>query len=110
MRKDSAMLKLHPKSQGMGDSAYQGIQGWHPFLSFVHPQKKPKGKELSPEEKTNNKTLSSIRVKVEHVIAYMKHFNILRHDFRNKLTNNLDNINRPFFTIACLYNFSLSHR
>lgn len=110
MRNDPTMFKIPPKSQGVGDSAYQGLQGWHPFLSFVHPQKKPKGKELSQEEKINNKTLSSIRVRVEHVIAYMKHFNILRHDFRNKLTDELDNINKPFFTIACLYNFSLTHR
>lgn len=110
MRNDPTMLNIPPESHGMGDSAYQGIPGWHPFLTFIIPQKKPKGKELLQEEKTNNRMISSIRVKIEHVIAYMKHFNILRHDFRNKLTDNLENISKPFFTIACLYNFSLSHR
>jgi hypothetical protein len=117
MRNDPTMLKIPPKSQGMGDLAYQGIPGWHPFLSFLIPQKKPKGKELSAEDKTNNKTVSSIRVKVEHVNAFMKHFNILRHDFRNRLSDrhnliedNLDIVHRPFFTIACLYNFSLAHQ
>jgi len=117
MRNDPTMLKIPPKSQGMGDLAYEGIPGWHPFLSFISPQKKPKGKELSAKDKATNNSISSIRVKAEHVNAFMKHFNILRHDFRNRLRDirnpnpdNLDAVHRPFFTIACLYNFSLTHR
>lgn len=117
MRNDPTMFKIPPKSQGMGDRAYEGIPGWHPFLSFITPKKKPKGKELSAADKANNKTISSIRVKAEHPLAFLKHFNILRHDFRNRLRDirnpdldNLDTVHRPFFTIACLYNFALSHR
>lgn len=112
MEDDPLMLKLPPKSTGLGDLAYQGIKGWHPLLTFIHPQKKAKRKELSSEGKQINKTISSIRVKIEHVFAYMKHFNILRHDFRNKLPHPevLDKVHLPFFNIACIYNFCLSNK
>ena len=43
-------------------------------------RKKPK-QELTEEEKRNNKTLSSLRVQVEHVICHLNYFKI----FSNKL-------------------------
>lgn len=95
-------LYMPPDSVGMGDKAYEGTQHCHPFLKMVIPKRKPKGKELSKEEKLNNKAISSIRVRVEHPISYLKHFNILNHKFRSRV----EKADLPFQTIAAIYNFT----
>ena len=47
-----------------------GFQGYHPVgVHMYQPKKKPKGKELTPEEKAENKIISSIRILIEHIIA-----------------------------------------
>ena len=61
----------------IGDTAYLGT-------SISIPYKKPKGKELTKEQKLYNKRLSSIRVVVEHGIGKMKIWQILSQRFRNR--------------------------
>jgi len=100
---DPVFLKLPPGSKALGDSAYVGIH--HPFLKLVTPVKKPPGMELGEMDKHNNKSISQIRVRVEHPLAYLKHFNILSQKFRNKIST----ADLPFRNIACLYNFSRSY-
>ena len=85
---------------GMADKGYEGVG--HPLLSMVIPKKKPPGRELTIEEKHNNKTISSIRVHVEHPFSYMKHFNILSHKYRSRI----EAADLPFKTIAAIYNFT----
>lgn len=104
--RDPTVLRVPPKAKGLGDSGYEGARGVNPFISFVTPFKKPRGKELSLSQKTTNKTLSSVRVRVEHVLAYMKHFNILSHTFRNRIPK----ADQSFLNIACLYNFTRTYR
>lgn len=99
-------LKLPPGAKGMGDSAYQGVSPEHPFLTMIIPQKKPPGGELSDGEKETNRKISSMRVRVEHPIAYLKHFNILSQKFRSRLTL----ADQPIHTIAAIYNFTREHR
>jgi len=47
------------------------------------PQKKPKGKELGIADKFFNHIISSVRMKVEHVIAGIKRCRIVKDVFRN---------------------------
>ncbi len=101
---DPLFLKIPPNSTGMGDSAYQGVK--HPFLRMVVPKKSPPKGELSKEEKNVNKSISSIRVRSEHPISYLKHFNILSHRFRNDLKHS----HQPFLTISAIYNFTRTHK
>ncbi len=89
---------------GMGDLGYQGTDDLSPQLKMILPQKKPPGKELTDTEKANNKAISSIRVRVEHPFSYLKHFNILSQKYRGRL--NQQNLDLPFKTIACIYNFT----
>lgn len=49
----------------------------------IMPKKKPKGKELSEEEKQNNKKIASKRCVNEHVIGFIKRYRIVRDQFRN---------------------------
>ena len=59
-----------------GDTGYLGA-------AMEMPYKKPKGKELPPEQKAHNRAFSSKRVKVEHGIGGMKRFGIAAQRWRN---------------------------
>ena len=99
---EAIWMKAPPGTKALGDSAYIGIEKLSPYIKLFRPFKKPVGGELTPAQKETNRILSSTRVRVENVFGYMKHFNILRHDFRNRL----DKAQMPFETIACIYNFT----
>lgn len=97
---DKLFLKIPPGARALADTAYQGVK--HPFLKILTPKKKPPGEKLSPGDKFNNRALSRIRTRVEHPISYLKHFNILSHRFRSRITY----AHQPMITISALYNFS----
>jgi hypothetical protein len=67
-------LKEKPK---LGDKAYIGAD--KPTLI---PKKKPKGGELSEEEKEENRRISQERIYVEHSIRKVKGFRVVRDEYR----------------------------
>jgi len=103
---DPVWYKFPPGSLCIGDSGYQGLDETNPRVKVVTPKKKPPKRELTQSEKKNNTTISSIRTPVEHPLAWMKHFHILKNQFRGRI-NQADT---PFRTIAALYNFNLAYR
>lgn len=62
----------------IGDKAYSSQE--HPEIKT--PEKKPKGGELTQEQKIKNKEISGVRVVVEHAIRRIKGFRIMRDDYR----------------------------
>lgn len=102
---DPTSLMFPQGSVGMGDKAYQKAEEVNPNLTMVIPKKKPPGGELTEAEKANNKAISQIRVRVEHPISFLKHFNVLSQRFRGRVTNK-QNLDLPIKTIACIYNFT----
>ncbi len=106
MEEDKTIYYAPPKAKGLGDLGYQGAREINPLVSFVTPLKKPPNQELSLSDKTTNKAISSIRVRVEHSLSYLKHFAILTHPFRNRL----EKAHQPFVNLACVYNFTRTHR
>lgn len=88
-----------------GTNLYQdtGFQGYNPDGVHVEqPKKKPKGKELTSEEKESNRLISSVRVVVEHVLAGVKRLHIVKSVFRNTKENYDDLV----MLLACgLHNF-----
>lgn len=61
-----------------------GFQGYEPKnTKTFQPKKKPKGGELTPEEKIENAAISSVRILVEHSIGGVKVYRITRDTFRN---------------------------
>jgi hypothetical protein len=61
-----------------------GFQGYEPEnTTTFQPKKKPKGGELTPEEKAGNAIISSVRIRVEHSIGGVKIYRITRDIFRN---------------------------
>lgn len=85
-----------------------GFQGYEPenTLTF-QPQKKPRGKELTDNEKKRNRELSSERVIIEHHIGGVKRSRIVYDTFRNRKDKYVDIV----METACgLHNFRVSHR
>lgn len=99
---DGIVLRAPPGATGGGDCGYEGIRELNPLIHIVLPFKKPKHKELTPAQKETNRVIASIRVRVEHVIGALKHFDILAERYRNRLTT----ADLPFRNIAALYNFT----
>ncbi|WP_425289803.1 transposase family protein [Spiroplasma endosymbiont of Zeiraphera isertana] len=77
------------------------IKGFAPSLFL--PFKKSKYNQLTPMQKEYNKTLSKIRIKIEHVFAKLKRFKILSLKYRNKIRR----FALRFNLIAGIYNFEL---
>ena len=80
-----------------------GFQGYEPEGVIIkQPKKKPRGGELSLEEKNQNSIFSSIRIVVEHVISGIKRCRIVKDVFRNTKENYDDLV----MEISCgLHNF-----
>lgn len=65
-----------------GDSGYQGILKLH--KNSETPQKKPKGGELTPDEKAENQRISRERILIENTNAKIKVFKITSNKYRNR--------------------------
>ena len=79
--KDAAP-RCQPEVWYVADSGYQGLASRHPQSCL--PFKKPRGKELSPEQKAHNRALGHFRIAVEHVIRSFKIWRILKETYRNR--------------------------
>lgn len=85
-----------------------GFQGHKPEgVIVLQPKKKPRGGELTPEDKVINRAISSIRVEVEHHIGGVKRAQIVVQKFRNRVEGFVDDV----METACgLHNFRMRHR
>lgn len=80
-----------------------GFQGYEPEGVTTHqPKKKPRGKDLTPEEKEANRLISRVRVRVEHSIGGVKVFRIVHDTFRNIKEGFVDLVME---TVCGLFNF-----
>jgi hypothetical protein len=86
----------------------KGFQGYAPEGVIIHqPKKKPRGGELTQEEKEKNRLISQLRVIVEHVISGIKRIKIVSEVFRNTK----DAYDDVVMSIACgLHNLRTDHR
>jgi hypothetical protein len=93
-----------------GSCLYQdtGFQGFAlEDVTIVQPKKKPKGKQLSQEEKDCNRQISSIRVRVEHALGGVKRYRIVKDKIRNWKHAFRDQV---MATCCGLHNFRLNFR
>jgi hypothetical protein len=77
---DESGYSLPEGSELYQDTGFQGfrLEG----VTIIQPKKKPKGGTLTPEEKEENRRISSIRVHIEHAIGSVKRFSIVRETIR----------------------------
>ena len=59
------------------DLGFVGFEKDYPCKKLYIPNKKPKGQELTSEQKAENKLLAGERIVVEHSIAGLKRYRIL---------------------------------
>lgn len=86
------------------DKGFQGIQKLIKNKNGVlMPKKKPRGRNLTEEQKAENKIISGIRMRVEHSIGGMKRYGCLSQVYRNK--NGIDD--KFAYVCAGLWNFHL---
>lgn len=84
------------------DTGFQGIQKDHPNIQM--PKKGTKNNPLTTEDKQNNRTISGLRIIVEHVIGGMKRFKAAADIYRNRIPNTDDKFH---LISAGLWNFHL---
>ena len=75
----SGVADQFPDARKQGDLAYKGTPG------VEVPHKKPKGGELTVEQKEENRQQASVRVHVEHGIRRVKGFKIVRENYRHAI-------------------------
>jgi len=79
---------VNPDILVLGDSGYRGIQKAHANTQLPIRHKEDIAK-LSEEQqagrKAENKRISSIRMKIEHIIGRIKRFKIVAEKYRNRL-------------------------
>jgi DDE superfamily endonuclease/Helix-turn-helix of DDE superfamily endonuclease len=85
-----------------GDLGFQGLQ--NEFDNIHPPHKKPKGKELSDQQKQENREFSRQRVKCEHAHAGIKRYNAVTAVYRNRVPDFDDCL---MLVAAGLWNFYL---
>ena len=104
-RHDKKIVDIEEPTFPEGSLLYKdtGFQGYEPegVITF-QPEKKPKGKELTSEQKDKNRLISSIRIVIEHIISGVKRCRIVKDIFRNTK----DKFDDLVMEIACgLHNF-----
>jgi len=72
------------------DLGFYGLKESEIDGKIVMPHKKPKGKELTDEQRSENKNISAVRVIVENAIAGCKHFFICQNRNRFKIRERID--------------------
>jgi hypothetical protein len=85
-----------------GDLGFQGLEKEYDNVHLPH--KKPRGKELSPQQKAENRIFSGQRVKCEHAHAGIKRYNSTTVVYRNRVTDFDD---RLMLVATGLWNFYL---
>ena len=87
------------------DLGFQGIATDFPNINSILPKKKPKGKELTEDDKEQNTAKSRIRILVENAIGGVKRLRIVSDVLRNRKIGFVDTA----MLVACgIWNFHLA--
>ena len=102
---DEAAFTLPEGSLLYQDTGFQGfaLEG----TTIFQPKKKPRGGELTADEEAQNRLISRIRIRVEHAIAGVKRYRIVKDQLRNWKANFRDQVME---TCCGLHNFRLRFR
>lgn len=84
--RDKALLFNHVPDEidVFADTAFTGEQKVH-TRTYI-PKKKPRGGDLTADEKETNRIISSFRVVVEHAIGGIKRYRCMSEKLRNRKT------------------------
>jgi DDE superfamily endonuclease len=107
---DKSLADLEGYTLPQGSCLYQdmGFQGFiRNGITIVQPKKTPRGGELTPPEKTANRAISSISIRIEHAIGGVKRYRIVK----DKIRLLKDGIRDTIMETCCgRHNFRLQYR
>jgi len=83
MRGDGILDRLAEGESAMADKAYTGGQKDRPGTPLVVPAKATRGHPLTAEQEAANRVISGYRVVIEHVMAQLNRFQVLKQVFRS---------------------------
>jgi hypothetical protein len=107
LRQSGLLQGLDLATMAVADAAFVGIYKDLPTHNVLVPYKAYRQHPLCAEQRYANRFVSSLRVKVENVIAHLKIFRILTHRFRH----NVSTVHSQVFTIiAGLHNRRTNNR
>jgi len=102
---DETEYLLPKNSRLLQDTGFQGFT--LDDVTILQPKKKPKGRSLSDLEKSVNRWLASLRIRIEHAIGGVQRLRIVKDKIRNWKQGFRDSI----MEICCaLHNFRLKFR
>jgi hypothetical protein len=101
---DEQAIPFPPGSKLWQDTGYQGYKPEN--VETFQPKKKPRGGDLTPEEKERNAQIASQRISVEHSIGGVKVFRVVQHVYRNMRQGFAD---LAMETACGLYNLRVDH-
>jgi DDE superfamily endonuclease len=84
LRESRLLDELAAGEGGMVDKGYDGIAKDHPEVPIVIPFKARRNRPLTEEEKAFNKVVAGYRIVVEHALAQLNRFTVLRQVFRGR--------------------------
>jgi hypothetical protein len=100
-------VELPENSRCFQDTGFLGYSPEGENIEIVMPTKKPKGKELTKDQKEENTRIARVRVKVEHVMSGIKRLRVIK----DKIRVFANNFRDQAMEIACaLHNFRLIFR
>jgi len=102
---DEAEYTLPDDSLLYQDTGFQGFS--LAGVEIVQPKKKPRGKELTADDKENNQQISGVRIRIEHAIGGVKRYRIVKDKLRNWKKGFRDQVME---TCCGLHNFRLNFR
>jgi DDE superfamily endonuclease len=102
---DETGLVLPEGSSLAQDTGFQGFALAN--VTIIQHIKKPRGKELTPEQKESNRRISSLRIRIEHAIGGVKRYRIVKDQCRARKNNFRDQVME---TCCGLHNFRLNFR
>jgi hypothetical protein len=81
----SGILEQLAEGEGvMVDKGYVGVKNYYPDVPIIIPFKASRGHPLTAEQETFNRVVARCRIVVEHTMAQLNRFTVLRQVFRGQ--------------------------
>jgi hypothetical protein len=84
LRASGVLERLDAGEGAMMDKGYVGVKTSHPAVPIVIPFKAGRGHPLTGEQKAFNRVVARHRIVVEHTMAQLNRFTVLRQVFRGR--------------------------
>jgi hypothetical protein len=84
LRASGVLDRLGEGEAAMMDKGYVGVKTSHPDVPIVIPFKASRGHPLTEEQKASNRVVARYRIVVEHTMAQLNRFTVLRQVFRGQ--------------------------